>query len=288
MKLRIRDWMRSPLLHFLLIGAALFMFYDLVSPPRPAAPGSRIELTEDDLRQIDIAWMAKWQRPPTPAERRDLIDSKVREEVLYREALAMGLDQDDVIIRRRLGQKLEFLIEDVSTIRDPSQAELESWYKRNAAQFSLPGRATFCHIYFSPDVRGQRAAVDAARALAALKAGTSCNSLGDTALGDRFPDQNYYAERSPEEVANSFGTQFSQSLFRLKPGSWQGPVESGFGWHLVLIDTLTPARIPEFGEVDRAKIASAWLDSQREESKRKAFEAMRAKYEVVLPELKGP
>jgi len=249
MRLRIRGWMRSPLLHFLLIGAVLFMLYSLVSPPRPAAPGSRIELTGDDLKQIEMVWTAKWQRPPTPAEWRGLIDSKVREEVLYREALAMGLDQDDVIIRR--------------------------------AQFSLPARATFCHIYFSPDVRGMRAEAVAARALTALPAGTTCNS--SAALGDRFPDQNYYGERTPEEVANVFGTQFSQSLFRLKPGSWQGPVESGFGWHLVLIDALTPARIPAIGEVDRSRVQSAWLDSQREESKRKAFDAMRAKYEVVLP-----
>jgi len=286
MRLRIRAWMRSPLLHFLLIGTALFILYELVSPPRPAAPGSRIELTDDDLRQIEMVWVAKWQRPPTPAEWRGLVDSKVREEVLYREALKMGLEQDDIIIRRRLGQKLEFLIEDVSEIHDPSQAELESWYKRNAAQFSLPGRATFCHVYFSPDVRGLRAKADAARAFKALPAGTTCNS--SAALGDRFPDQSYYAERPPDDVANVFGTQFAQSLFQLKPGSWQGPVESGFGWHLVLIESLTPARIPAFAEVDRAQVASAWLDSQREETKRKAYDAIRAKYEVVLPKPSAP
>jgi len=278
---RIHGWMRSPLLHFLLIGGVLFILYFLVAPPRHPAPGSRIELTDDDLKQIDYAWTAKWLRPPTPAERRDLIEAKVREEVLYREALAMGLDQDDAIVRRRLGQKLEFLMEDVSSLRDPTTAELEAWYKRNGAQFSLPGQATFCHIYFSPDVRGLQAKADAARALTTLKAGTSCNAAAN--LGDRFPDQGYYADRTPDDVANVFGTEFAQSLFRLKPGRWQGPVESGFGWHLVLINALTPARIPQFSEVDRAKVASAWLDSQREESKRKAYDAMRAKYEVVLP-----
>jgi len=287
LRLRIRGWMRSPLLHFLLIGTALFILYDLASPPRPVAPGSQIELTGDDLRQIDLVWLAKWQRLPTPAERRNLIEAKVREEILYREALAMGLDQDDAIIRRRLGQKLEFLFEDVSAIRDPTQAELESWYKSNAAQFSLPGRATFCHVYFSPDIRGQRAAADAARALGAVKAANNCKSA-DAALGDRFPDQNYYTNRTPEEVANIMGTQFAQSLFQLKPGRWQGPVESGFGQHLVLIDSLTPARIPAFAEVDRAQVESAWLDSQREESKRRAYDAMRAKYEVVLPKPPAP
>jgi peptidyl-prolyl cis-trans isomerase C len=283
MRLRIRGWLREPLLHFALIGAALFILHLLVAPPRPEAPGSRIELTEDDLRQIDLTWRAKWQRPPTPAEWRDLVDEKVREEVLYREALAMGLDQDDAIVRRRLGQKLEFLMEDVSSIRDPTTAELEAWFKRNAAQFALPGLVTFCHYYFSPDVRGQRAAADAARALTALKPGPSCSS-SNTALGDRFPDQDYYAERSPDEIASTFGTQFSQSLFKLQPGSWQGPVESGFGWHLVRVEALTPGRVPAFNEVDREQVQSAWLDSRRAESKRNAFDAMRAKYTVVLPE----
>jgi len=275
--------MRSPLLHFLLIGAALFLLYAIVAPPRPSAPGSRIELTQDDLRQIDIAWTAKWLRPPTVAEWNDLVDSKVREEVLYREALKMGLDQDDVIIKRRLGQKLEFLIEDASAIRDPSPGELESWYKRNGAQFSIPGRATFCHIYFSPDTRGDRARADAALTLAALKTTATCNSPAAANLGDRFPEQSFYADRSQDDVANSFGTAFSQSLFRLKPGTWLGPVESGYGWHLVKIDTLTAPRIPAFAEVDRSRVQTAWLDAQREQSKREAFAAIRKKYEVVLP-----
>jgi len=275
--------MRSPLLHFLLIGAALFMLYAVVAPPRPPAPGSRIELTQDDLRQIDIAWTAKWLRPPTNAEWNDLVDSKVREEVLYREALKMGLDQDDVIIKRRLGQKLEFLVEDASAIRDPSPSELESWYKRNGAQFSIPGRATFCHIYFSPDTRGRRAQADAARTLAALKPAAPCNSPAAANLGDRFPEQSFYADRSQDDVANSFGTAFSQSLFRLKTGAWIGPVESGYGWHLVRIDMLTAPRVPPFGEVNRSRVQTAWLDAQREQSKREAFAAIRKKYEVVLP-----
>src|SRR5688572_1891940 len=272
---RLRGWLRDPLFHFLCIGAALFGLYWLVTPPQPEQPGSVIQLTDDDLRQIDIAWMAKWQRPPTAAERQDLLDAKIREEVLYREALAMGLEQDDVIVRRRLGQKLEFLLEDVSGVRDPTSAELEAWYKQNASQFEVPGVVTFRHIYFSPDVRGQQTRTDAARALAKL--GATATS-GDAAMGDRFPDQAYYAERSPHEVANVFGTGFAESLFKLEPGRWHGPMESGMGWHLVWIDALTPERTPPLDEVDRAQLQSAWLDSQRAQSKRKAFEAMRAKY----------
>jgi hypothetical protein len=280
---RIRGWLREPLVQFFLIAAGLFSLHSLVAPPRPHAPGSTIELTKDDLAQMDIAWRSKWQRPPTPAEWRDLIDEKVREEVLYREAVAMGLDQDDVIVRRRLGQKLEFLLEDVSSLRDPTTAELKAWFQHNASQFALPGSVTFCHVYFSPDAGGRQPAARAARALATLKGRSSCSSSNADALGDLFPDQDYYADRSPEEVASVFGTEFSKSLFRLRPGRWQGPVQSGLGWHLVLIEALTPGRIPAFDEVDRAQIESAWLDSRRAESKRKAFDAMRAKYEVVLP-----
>ena len=285
---RFRGWLREPLVQFFLIGAVLFALYSMVAPPRPHAPGSRIELTKDDLAQMDIGWRSKWQRPPTPAEWRDLIDEKVREEVLYREAVAMGLDQDDVIVRRRMGQKLEFLLEDVSALRDPTTAELKAWFQLNASQFALPGRVTFCHVYFSPDARGRQAGAAAAQTLAALKGRTSCASSNAAALGDPFPDQNYYAERTPDEVASVFGTDFSKSLFRLRPGHWQGPIESGLGWHLVMIEALSPGRLPTFDEVDRAQVQSAWLDARRAESKRNAFDAMRAKYEVVLPKPSVP
>lgn len=269
-------------MHFLLIGVGLFLLYFAVTPSRPSDPGSRIELTQDDLRQIDIAWMARWQRLPTVVERNGLIEAKIREEVLYREALEMGLDQDDSIIRRRLGQKLEFLMEDVSSLSDPTVGELQSWYKQNARQFATPGQVTFCHVYFSPDVRGQRASADASDTLTALSAGTTCGSTDAARLGDRFPDQGYFSDRSPQEIANVFGTQFTEDLFRMPVGSWRGPVQSGLGWHLVRVEAVTPGRVPAFEEVGRDQIKTAWLDGQRAESKRRAYDAMRAKYDVVF------
>ncbi len=273
--------LREPLFHFLLIGALLFITYLIVTPQRAANPGSTIELTDDEIRQIEIGWTAKWKRPPTRAELRDLIDEQVREEILYREALKLGLDQDDIIVRRRLGQKLEFLMEDVSSLRDPTTEELKGWYQGHAAQFALPGRATFCHVYFSPDQRGRQ---PEERAKAALKQLGSTSTCSDSAsIGDRFPDYDYYASRSSEEVANVFGTQFSKALFQLRPGGWLGPVQSGLGWHLVLIEAMTPGRVPGFDEVARSEIESAWLDDKRAKAKREAFEAMKAKYEVILP-----
>jgi peptidyl-prolyl cis-trans isomerase C len=280
--------MREPLLQFLLVGAALFLLYHFVAPPRPAAQGSRIELSQDDLKQIEVAWESNWQRPPTPAEWRDLVEAQVREQVLYREALAMGLDQGDVIVRRRMGQKLDFLLDDAASLRDPNPAELEAWFRANASQFIVRGRATFCHVYFSPDVKGPQAAARITRALAALKGRTSCASSRIAGLGDRFPDQDYYAEWSPDQVANVFGTEFSKSLFKLPPGRWQGPVLSGLGMHLVLLETLEPDRIPRYDEVDHGKVEAAWVDARRAEAKRKAYETIRAKYKVVLPKQFAP
>jgi hypothetical protein len=276
----VNRWLRDPFVHFLGIGAVLLALYYLVAPPRAETPGSRIELTQDDLRQIDLVWTAKWQRHPTQAEMHGLVEAKVREEVLYREALALGLDQDDTIVKRRLAQKLEFLTEDVSAIRDPTPQELEAWFARNAAQFATPGRITFHHVYFSPD-QG-RAAADAASVLATLS-GTAATTADLSALGDRFFDRNYYAERTPDQIAALFGTRFSQSLSRLPPGAWQGPIESGLGWHLVRIDALTAGHLPTFAEADPEQVKAAWLDEQRAESRRKAFNTMRAKYDVVLP-----
>jgi hypothetical protein len=278
-------WMRDPFLHFVGLGLLLFALYHLVAPSRPAPPGTRIVLTNDDLRQMEYAWAAKWQRPPTQAELQDLVEAKVREEVLYREALALGLEQDDEIVKRRLAQKLEFLTEDVGAIRDPTPQELEAWFQRNAAQFAVPGRVTFRHVYFSPDRRGGQSSADAGAVLVGL---TGQASVDPSTLGDRFFDRDYYADRTPDQVASVFGLQFAHALFLQRPGAWQGPIESGLGWHLVRVEAVTPSHIPGYAEVDRDAVRAAWIDAQRDASKRNAYDAMRSKYEVVLPGAERP
>lgn len=282
MTIAARRWLREPLLHFLIAGLALFGVYRAL-PQRPdqAERSNRIELTDDDLRQIDVAWRAQWQRPPTPAEMRGLVQSQIHEEVLFREAVALGLDKGDTIIKRRLAQKMEFLSEDASTIRDPSAAELKTWFDKNRDRFAQPGRISFHHLYFSPDRRGGQAREAATRTLAAL-AGKGADAPGAASLADRFPERDYYAEREPAQIANVFGTQFAQALSQIKPGSWQGPVESGLGWHLVFVDAVVPGRVPAIEEVE-PEVKTAWLGDQKQDAWRKAYEAMRAKYTVLLP-----
>jgi peptidyl-prolyl cis-trans isomerase C len=276
-------WAREPLLHFLVIGAALFVIYYWRNPTAANSDTSRrIELTNDDLRQLEISWSAQWQRPPTPDEMRNLVEDKVHQEILYREGLALGLDRGDTIVKRRLAQKMEFLSDDVSALRDPSLDELRKWYAKNRGQFSLPSRITFRHLYFSPDKRGPKAREGAASALAKLPDNSAAAS-DLTNLGDPFMFQDHYSERTSDQVANVFGTRFAEELFKLTPGKWQGPVESGLGWHLVWVDSITSGRTPEFEEVDLSDIKSQWLAAQRAETKRELFAAMRARYEIVLP-----
>lgn len=279
----LRRWLREPLLHVLLIGLTLFAVYRALHPDAgDLQDANRIVITADNVAQIQVAWMAQWHRPPTPEEMHNLLDGKIREEVLSREALALGLDKDDAIIRRRLAQKMEFVMEDASSLREPGADELRRWFAQNAGRFATPSLVTFRHLYFSPDRRGARARDDAADALRKL-AGKPEETPELDGLSDRFMFQDFYAERSPDQVANIFGTSFAQALPELEPGKWQGPVESGLGWHLVWVEAKIPGQVPAFEEIE-ARVKSEWMDAQRAEGKRKIFDHMRARYQIVLPE----
>jgi len=205
----------------------------------------------------------------------------VQEEVLYREALAMGLDKDDTIVKRRMAQKMQFLAEDVAAAREPTTPELKSWYERNTEKFAQPSRFSFRHLYFSPDRRGARAHDDAAKALAQL-AGQPQDAKLAASLADPFMFQDYYRDCTPDYLGKEFGPQFAQAVERLSPGSWQGPIESGFGWHLVYVDTVIPGRVPAFEEIE-PDVRTAWLGEQKALAWEKAYKDMRAKYTVLLP-----
>jgi peptidyl-prolyl cis-trans isomerase C len=278
----IKSWLREPLLQFLFAGLLLFAAYRTLQPSPDAReqPG-RIELTADDLRQLTVAWSAQGRPAPTAEQMQNLIEARVREEILYREALALGLDKGDTIIKRRLAQKMQFLFEDVAALRDPTTEEFRAWFERNSTRFALPARATFRHLYFSPDRRGDHTRDDALHALEQLT-GRPADSPAAAALADPFMFQDYYGDRPVEEVASTFGEPFATALFQLTPGSWHGPIESGYGWHLVWVDSLTPARVPAFEDV-ASDVQTAWIEEQRAAVRQKAFEAMRARYQVVLP-----
>jgi peptidyl-prolyl cis-trans isomerase C len=278
----VRRWLREPLIHFLLIGAVLFAAYGYMQRGRGGVESSKqIQLSLDDLSQLVMLFQSQWRREPTAQELSRLVENKVQEEVLYREGLAQGLDKDDTIVKRRIAQKLQFLAEDVAAAREPTTAELKGWFEKNKAMFAQPSRVSFRHLYFSPDRRGQHARDDAVNALSKL-AGQPEDSKLAASLADPFMFQDYYRDRAPDYLGKEFGPQFAQAVAKLAPGSWHGPIESGFGWHLVFVDTLIPGRSPAFEEIE-PDVKTAWLGEQKTQAWEKAYKAMRAKYTVLLP-----
>lgn len=283
--------LREPLVHFLLIGAALFAIYRYFPPAAPApkpvqaaaAPGQtpsrQIVFSFDSLGRLATLFQAQWGRDPTQKELDRLVEAEVHEEILYREGLAMGFDKDDEIVRRRMAQKMQFLAENVATAHEPTDAELKSWFDQNQKQFVEPARTSFRHLYFSPDHRGVNTRSGAEKALAELNGQPENTRF---AGADPFMFQDFYRDKTSEYLGKEFGPSFAAAVEKLSTGSWQGPVESGFGWHLVYVDTVIPARAPSFEEII-ADVKQAWLSDQKATAVKKSYEDLRTKYTVFLP-----
>jgi peptidyl-prolyl cis-trans isomerase C len=276
----VKRLLREPLLHFLLLGAALFVVSAYFKGDSGGGTSKQIVLSLDELKQLETYFEAQWRRPPTAQEFDAMVENRVQEEVLYREALALGLDKDDTIVRRRMAQKMRFLAEDVAAAHEPSPAELATWFDAHKDKFALPSRIAFREVYFSPDRHGANARGDAVKAMAELKDQPIDTPLA-TKLGDPFMLQDYYSDRTSEQLGKDFGPPFATALFELPPGSWQGPIESGFGWHLVFVEWITPGRIPALEEVE-PDVKTAWLADQKQRAWNKAYDAMRAKYTVMM------
>ncbi|MCW0000151.1 peptidylprolyl isomerase [Pararhizobium sp. YC-54] len=279
-----RRLLREPLVHFLVVGAALFGGYHSLNPiPEGSVDGKEIVLTKDDVRQLAISWLAQGRSAPTVEQVEALVDQKVTQEILFREAINLGLDRDDEVVKRRLAQKMDFLAADVAALQEPTSAQLQTWFEANAASFALPGHASFRHLYFSSDRHGTTTR-DAAAAALTLVAGKSPDEVGT--VGDPFMFQNHYGDATPDQMAKEFGPDFSKALFQLTPGKWQGPVQSGYGWHLVWIDAIETGRVPTFAEVE-PNIKAGWIDEQYRTIKASALEEMRAQYSIVVPDIEA-
>jgi len=278
----MKRFLHEPLLHFLLIGAALFVAYHYLQPAQSSSPSSKeIQLSVDELSQLAVLFQSQWRREPTADEFRLLVEQKVQSEVLYREGLALGLDKNDEIVKRRMAQKMQFLSENVAAAREPTTDELKAWYAKNSVKFAMPKRVSFRHVYFSPDRRGNHAREDASKLLTQLAGQPEEVKLPESSA-DPFMFQEYYRDRATDYLGKEFGPEFALAVEKLQAGSWQGPIPSGYGWHLVFVDTTTPGRVPAFEEIE-PDVKTAWLNEQKMLAWDKAYKEMRAKYTVFLP-----
>jgi hypothetical protein len=269
-----RKFWREPLVHFLVIGAVLFLAFDFSRDEDGNAP-NRILVDSNQVQQLTAQFQRTWLRPPTEQELAGLVEGHVREEVYYREALAMGLDQNDRQVRRLMRLKLEFILEDLSAEAPPDDEVLTAFLHENADRFEISPQLWFRQVYLNPD-RRQDLAGDARNLLQELASGIDPETLGDpTMLPMEFPA----AYRS--EIARIFGAAFADQVVELDTGAWNGPIYSGLGVHLVLVSERREARLPELAEI-RDQVEREYLAQRRQVLKDQAYQRLRQGYEIVI------
>ena len=281
--MRLRKWFREPLVHFLALGVLLFVVFQLVSRPDENQP-DQIVITAGEIENLATVWQKTWQRPPTEQELIGLVQERIKEEVLYREALAMGLDRDDTIIRRRLRQKMEFLFDDWAPT-DPTVEELQTFLEENPDAFRQPARLTFTQIFLSPDERGDRVIEDADQLLVSLRAHEP--PVDTESMGDRILLPSDVEDMPTDEIDRLFGKGFATALLGLELEIWTGPVESGYGLHLVNIRGRIDSRLPELDEI-RDTVTREWQAMQRRQANEAFYQGLRERYTVVIDEPEPP
>ena len=275
----MKKLIKEPLLHFLVLGATLFALNAWRQKARPTeASAARIDVTAAVIERLRAGYERQFGQTPDADELRGLVTAHVREEVFCREALALGLDRDDTIVRRRLAQKMEFLTDDLAATAEPEDAAVREFFEKHAARYAKTGRVTFRHVYFSQEKRGANAEAAAAGALAALEKGAS-----DEAFGDPFLHGFEFAEREQADVSAAFGPEFVKHLEAQPAGAWRGPVASSYGLHLVRVEARTepcPAKLDGV----RATVVRDLNDERRRTANREVFGRMRARYQVTVDE----
>lgn len=274
----MKKWHKEPLFHFLIIGALIFVVFSMVNQNEPTVSGNMIIVTNAEIERLSGNWSKRWNRPPTETELKGLVDSYIKEEVYYREALALGLDKNDAILRRRLMQKMEFLTNDLAELSTPDKSELKKYLLDNKEKYQLPARVSFSHIYFSLDKRGAKTFEDAKNVLSQL------NDLSTPEKGDSFMLPYDFVQKTPFEVERLFGSGFAEQLFTLNTNAWQGPIASGYGFHLVRISEKTDPRMPElFSVID--KVRTDLMFELRQKMNKKIYEKFKERYEIIIEEM---
>jgi hypothetical protein len=279
MKIFIGRLIREPLFHFLLLGASIFFLAGRVRNASIGA-GEKIVVTQSEMESMVVGFSRTWMRPPTQGEMQGLVDDYVREEVLYREARAMGLDQDDVIVRRRMRQKFEFLAEDLATDRSPTDQELEAYLQQHLDRFREEPSFSFEHIFLSREKHGASTEAEVKVLLAEL-GGKNEDTIDIEKRGDTFLLPSRFEKTSAAETARLFGENFATRLAAIEPGEWAGPIESSYGLHLVRVDARVPGTAPPLANV-RDSVLRDFLDDRRKQELDAQYSKLRARYTVVV------
>lgn len=270
--------LKDPLLHFVVAGAVLFAGYMLVNRGESGTlSADAVHIGEGEVRWLTQTFANQWQRTPTDKELRGLVAGFLEEELFSREAKSLGLDHNDTIVRRRLAQKLAFLVDDTSRIVEPTDEELRQFYNTHAESFRVEARVSFTQVFFNPE-RRQHAESDAK---AALKSISTTGGADLTKIGDPTLLETELHDVDAQTVLNMFGADFAQTVFSLGPRTWAGPAKSGYGVHLVLVKDSRPSMVPPFQEV-RPKVLEEWRRQRENQTKALYLGRLREKYGLII------
>jgi hypothetical protein len=283
---RLKKLAGEPLVHFMLIGAGIYAVYGMFAVGEAGNDERTVNVTSGEILALSDQWVRTWRRPPTKDEFDGLIRNHVRVQILYREALGMGLDKGDIVIERRLAQKVESLAQGLITPKEPSDETLINWYAENSARFKEPDLYTVTQIFFDPDKRGATTLDDAKAVLEKLNTPDRLpTDLGD--YGDRLMLENYYPSISEQNLRKVFGAAFAEQVTELEAGIWHGPILSGYGTHLVLVNDIVRVALPAFGDI-REQIVEEWMAEQITELSEQFVASLVSRYEVVVEETEVP
>ena len=282
--MRIKSILREPLLHFLLIGAAMFLYFRW-SGGGAGSSSTRIVIGSAQLRNLATGYARTWLRAPSETELKALIDDWVREEISVREASAAGLDRDDTVVRRRMRQKFEFLLEEVAGAVPPTDAELQQWLASHASEFRSDPRIAFRQVFVSPSRRGSAAAADAGQLLARLRsagAAARTDELGDASM---LPQE--FELTTLRDIGRTFGEPFAARVGAETAGSWTGPIESAYGLHLVYVRQRKEGVTPDLAQI-RPTVERELMAERRQRQLKATYDRLLEKYSVVVERAKDP
>ena len=274
MNSKIKTLLREPIVPFIFIGSVLYLLQALVFNTDSSAP-KQIKVTSEQLKQLEVGFSNTWMRAPLENELEGLIANYIRNEVFYREALTMGLQENDQVIQNRLRQKLELLMDNMASVNVPSQQMLEAYLEENADDFKRDYQVSFIQVFVNPEKHSNPQSV-ALKFLKQLQEGARPEDLGDrTLMGYSFPDY------SQTDVGRRFGSDFSRQLAQEQPGGWSGPLNSGMGLHMIRIDHFEIGTMPELSEI-RSSVEREWMANQKSEFKAAAYEKLLEGYDVQI------
>ena len=272
--MRIRKFLSEPMLHFLLIGLALFGAYRWRSPGDSG--GRRIVISQGVINDLVTQHVAARGREPSAGELNHLIESYVHDEVLYREGVKLGLDRDDIVVKRRVRQKIEMIAEEDASTRAPTDADLSAYFETNRARFVQAAVLTFDQVFIGESTSGLGVVHAAAVTREALRKGANAEELGKPTL---LPHR---MTRTPADlVTRDFGASFAAALEKVAVGDWVGPIDSSFGAHYVRVSDRTPAVAPQLAAV-RDQVVREWENERRQRARNDAYTKMRAEYQVRI------